>query len=116
MTSEALPSSSERHNSLDGTAGYGAVLALSLTAAIVAFVGAIVVLTIPFAVLSVSLPPTVNHLGFNPETTRRLFFGRPWYLLAPATLIALWVGYSSYRWCRSTISARPGRADADPGQ
>lgn len=81
------------------------VWSLSLTLAIVAFVGAIVVLTIPYAILSVPLPASVNRLGLNVETTQRLFFGHPWYLLVPATLIALWVGYKAYRWaCNNTTS------------
>jgi hypothetical protein len=77
---------------------YRAVLALACTAAIVAFVGAIVVLTIPYAILSVSLPASVNRLGLSIETTQALFFGQVWYLLIPSALFAVWVGYKFYWW------------------
>jgi len=88
-----------------------ASLAYGLTMALVAFVGALVVLSIPFAVLSVSLPPDINRLGLSVETTQALLFGRPLYLLVPSTVIAVWIGLWSYRWCcravtRETISAK----------
>lgn len=73
--------------------------------AIVAFVGALVVLSIPYAILSVSLPPSINRLGMSVATTQLLLFGRPWYLLVPATLVALWIGLWSYRWCCSAAGS-----------
>lgn len=80
-------------------------LALGFTAAIVTFVGAIVVLTIPFAVLSAPLPASVNRLGIAVDTGQALFFGRPWYLVVPAIVLAAWAGYKSYRWyCRTTAT------------
>lgn len=90
--------SAERRDSLRADTGHRTALALGFTAAIVAFVGALVVLTIPFVVVSIPLPPSVNRLGLSLDVARALFFGRPWYLLAPATLIAGWIGYRSYRW------------------
>lgn len=72
-------------------------LAFGFTVAIVVFVGAIVVLSIPFAILSVTLPPMVNHLGLNVEATQGLLFGRPGYLLVPAALIGVWAGYKAYQ-------------------
>ncbi|MFQ5854832.1 MAG: hypothetical protein ACE5LU_04200 [Anaerolineae bacterium] len=94
----------ERRDNPVAGAGDRSALALGFTAAVTAFVGAIVVLTIPYAVLSVSLPPSVNRLGLAVETTQVLFFGRPWYLLVPAMLVAVWVGYRSYRWYRTTTT------------
>lgn len=73
---------------------------LILTAAIVAFVGAVVVLSIPYAVLSVSLPPDVDRLGLKVGTLQALLFGHPWYLLLPSALFALWVAFRVYRSCR----------------
>ncbi len=90
--------SAERRDSPRADMGHRAALALGFTAAIVAFVGALVVLTIPFVVVSIPLPPSVNRLGLSVETTQALFFGRPWYLLVPAALLAAWIGYRSYRW------------------
>ncbi len=104
MSGSAFRSSQSSGDPQATSNGQG-VWALSLTLAIVAFVGALVVLTIPYAVLSVPLPPSVNRLGLNVEATQRLFFGRPWYLLIPATLIALWVGYKTYRWACSHITS-----------
>jgi hypothetical protein len=74
------------------------VLALGMTAAIVAFVGAIVVLTIPYAILSVPLPASVNRLGWSVEATQGLLFGHVGYLLIPSILFALWVGFKFYWW------------------
>jgi ABC-type uncharacterized transport system fused permease/ATPase subunit len=105
VTGKPFHSSSEKHENPDARLGNHVAWAFSLTLAIVAFVGAVVVLTIPYAVLSVSLPPQVNRLGLNVESTQSLFFGRPWYLLIPATLIALWTGYKAYRWCCSYETA-----------
>ena len=79
---------------------YREVLALAFTAAIVAFVGAIVVLTIPYAILSAPLPQSVNRLGLSVETTQTLLFGQVWYLLLPSVLFAAWVGYKFYQWGR----------------
>ena len=90
--------SAERGDSPRADTGHRAALALGFTAAIVAFVGALVVLTIPFVVISIPLPPSVNRLGLSIKTTQALFFGRPWYLLVPAVLLAGWIGYRSYRW------------------
>ncbi len=53
----------ERPDGSVAEAGYRDALALGFTAAIVAFVGAIVVLSIPYALLSVPLPPNVDRLG-----------------------------------------------------
>ena len=99
VTGKTFHNSSKKSSNPDARSGDQVAWTLGLTLAIVAFVGAVVVLTIPFAVLSVSLPPQVNRLGLNVESTQSLFFGRPWYLLIPATLIALWTGYRAYRWC-----------------
>jgi hypothetical protein len=99
--SEVPPGSMERHDSSIAEAGYHDALALGFTAAIVAFVGAIVVLTIPYALLSAPLPPSVDRLGLSVKTTQGLLFERPWSLLAPAILVAFWTGYSSYRWSRA---------------
>lgn len=76
-------------------------LAVGFTAAIVTFVGAIVVLSIPYAVFSAPLPASVNRIGLSVEATRPLFFGRPWILLAPSILVALWIGYRAYHWART---------------
>ncbi|NIQ40214.1 MAG: hypothetical protein GTN81_16760 [Proteobacteria bacterium] len=73
-------------------------LALATTTLIVVFVGAIVVLSIPYAVLSAPLPSSVDRLGLSIEAIQNLFFGRPWYLLVPSALFALWMGYAVYRW------------------
>ena len=105
VTGKTFHSSSKKYDNPDARSGDQVAWTLSLTLAIVAFVGAVVVLTIPYAVLSVPLPPEVNRLGLNVEGTQSLFFGRPWYLLIPATLIALWVGYRAYRWCCSYETA-----------
>lgn len=91
-------------NSVEGTGHKAAALALGFTAAIVAFIGVFVVLSIPFAILSVPLPPSVNRVGLVIATTQELFFERSWYLLAPAALIALGAGYRSYRWYCSTVT------------
>gem|GEM_PF-6608009 len=99
--SEVPPGSMGRPDSSVAAAGYHDALALGFTVAIVAFVGAIVVLTIPYALLSVPLPPSVDRLGLNVRTIQGLLFERPWSLLAPAILIALWAGYTSYRWSRA---------------
>ena len=77
---------------------YPEVVAFALTAAIVAFVGAIVVLSIPYAILSVQLPASVNRIGLSVESTQALFFGRVWILLVPSLLFAAWIGYKFYRW------------------
>lgn len=79
------------------------VVALALTAAIVAFVGAIVVLTIPYAMLTIPLPASVNPTGLSVEAPQHPFPGLVWYLLVPSCLFALWVGYKFYRWgCNNT--------------
>lgn len=114
MTGKTFHSSSKKHHNPDAGLGEQVAWSLSLTLAVVAFVGVIVVLSIPYAVLSVSLPPQVNRLGLNVESTQRLFFGRPWYLLIPATLIALWVGYRTYRWCCNYETA-PTSSSFDSG-
>jgi hypothetical protein len=79
---------------------YPEAVALALTMAVVAFVGAIVVLTIPYAIFTVPLPPGVNPVGLSVETTQRLPFGPVWFLLVPASLFAGWVGYKVYQWGR----------------
>jgi predicted lysophospholipase L1 biosynthesis ABC-type transport system permease subunit len=77
-------------------ARYSEVMALALTAAVVAFVGAIVVLTIPYAIFTIPLPASVNP-----------FFGLLLYLLVPSGLFALWVGYKFYRWgCENIETSR----------
>lgn len=103
--SEMPLSSTERRDSPRAGTGRRAALALGFTAALVAFVGTLVVLTIPFVVISIPLPPGVNRLGLSVESTQALFFGRPWYLLVPALLIGVWIGYRSYRWSCSTIQS-----------
>ena len=77
---------------------YPEVIAFALTAAVVAFVGAIVVLSIPYAILSVPLPASVNRIGLSVQFTQALFFGRVWILLVPSLLFAAWTGYKFYRW------------------
>lgn len=90
------------------------VLALGMTAAIVAFVGAIVVLTIPYAIFSAPLPPTVNRLGLSVEATQGVLFGRAWYLLVPSILFALWIGYRFYQWgCSITPVVSPDEIAVD---
>jgi hypothetical protein len=104
VAGEAPSESTEKHNSPPAREESHDALALGFTMAILAFVGAIVVLSIPHAVLSVPLPADVDRLGLSVGLTQGLLFGQPWYLLVPATLIALWVGYRSYRWARSTTT------------
>jgi hypothetical protein len=96
----ASSGSGEGHDPAAARTEYRDILALACTATIVAFVGAIVVLTIPYAILSAPLPPSVNRLGLSVETTQALFFGRVWYLLIPSALFAVWTGYKFYRWGR----------------
>ena len=87
--------------------GYPEVVALALTAAVVAFVGAIVVLTIPYAIFTIPLPASVNPTGLTAEAPQRPFFGLVWYLLVPSGLFALWVGYKFYRWgCKNIEMSR----------
>ncbi len=97
-TSKASPPSVEKPDNLSVREAYHDALALGFTAAILAFVGAIVVFSIPYVVLRAPLPASVNRLGMSVATTQGLLFGRPWYLLLPAMLIALWAGYRSYCW------------------
>ena len=88
-------------------------LALAFTAAIVAFVGAVVVLTIPFAVFSAPLPASINRLGLSVEASQNLLFERVWYLLVSSILFALWIGYKSYRWGRSAGATTSNKPSGD---
>ncbi|HBY96471.1 MAG TPA: hypothetical protein DEP84_21425 [Chloroflexi bacterium] len=115
MSQVALGSDEMRGDSVART-GSRTALAFGLTTALVGFVGALVVLSIPFAILSVSLPPTVNRLGLPVAATQALLFGHPWYLLIPSTLIAVWIGFWSYRWCcRAMILESVSGEDAPGG-
>lgn len=91
-----------------------AILALSMTGAIVAFIGALVVLTIPFAILSAPLPQSVNHLGLSVEISRGFLFERGWYLLVPSVLFALWIGYKFYQWGHTQLLATSAEVDREP--
>jgi hypothetical protein len=83
------------------------VVALAFTAAIVAFVGGIVVLTIPYAVFTIPLPSSVNPVGLSVEAIQRPLFGHIWFLLVPSSLFALWVGYKFYQWGRRQNTETP---------
>ena len=96
--SESLVGSGEEDNITVAKKRHQDALALAFTAALVAFVGAVVVLTIPYALLSAPLPPEVNPLGISVLAGRGLFFGRVWYLLIPSVLFAAWLGYKFYQW------------------
>lgn len=85
--------------------------AVGLTAAILAFVGAVVVLSIPYAVLSVPLPASVDRLGVSGSMPAGWLFGRPEYLLIPAGLAALGVGYGVYRRSRGARSGSTVRKE-----
>ncbi len=107
VAGEISPRSVENHDNPAVGTDRRPALALGFTAAIVTFVGAIVVRTTPFAVLSAPLPASVNRLGLAVDTGQALFFGRPGYLLVPATVVAAWAGYRSYRWYCRTTAATP---------
>ncbi len=111
MTSRVFLGSGKERNVISLRAGRGDALALAITAAIVAFVGAIVVLTIPYAFLSVPLPPSVDRLGLSTVVIQKLLFGRVWYLLIPSALFALCIGYRSYRWGLRSILTTPDETD-----
>ena len=106
-TSEASPGSGQGREAAVATVEPQDVWALAFTAALVAFVGAIVVLSIPYAVFSVSLPASVNRLGLSVEATQGLLFERVWTLLIPSALFAGWIGYKFYRWGRQAMEMRP---------
>jgi hypothetical protein len=113
VTSKVLFGSGKERNETALRTGRRDVLALAITAAIVGFVGAIVVLTIPYAFLSTPLPPSVDRLGLSTETFQKLLFGRVWYLLVPSSLFALWIGFRSYRWGLKSILASPDETTSD---
>lgn len=103
LTSNSQSSDATSEASAGGIEHRDAV-ALGFTAAILAFVGAVVVLTIPYAFFSAPLPPRVDRLGLSGEVVQGLLFGRVWLPLIPSALFALWVGYKSYRWgCRAVL-------------
>ena len=91
------PTTSKKSQNIKIHLEYSEIVAFAVTVAIVAFVGAIVVLSIPFAILSAPLPSSVDRLGLSVEATQSLFFGKVWYLLPPSALFATWAGYMAYR-------------------
>jgi hypothetical protein len=95
-------------------AGRWDALAVGITAFIVAFVGAIVVLSIPYAILSAPLPPSVDQLGLSTEVTQKFLFERAWYILVPSVLFALWIGLTSYRWGLKSMQTAPD--ETEPGK
>ncbi|MFQ5576031.1 MAG: hypothetical protein ACE5G8_03480 [Anaerolineae bacterium] len=76
-------------------------LALAMTTAVVVFVAVMVVLTIPFAALSVPLPPGIAWPGLPVALTQPLLFERVWLLPAASGAAAVWAGYRAYRWSRT---------------
>ncbi len=112
-TGEMSLGSREEHSVVCVGGGRRDALALGITAAIVVFVGAIVVLSIPYAVLSAPLPSSVDRLGLSIEAFQKLFFGRSWYLLVPSALFALWMGYWVYKWGLRSNLATPDETPSE---
>ncbi|NIQ39730.1 MAG: hypothetical protein GTN81_14250 [Proteobacteria bacterium] len=113
-TDQVSPDPDKERTGGVAAAGRWDALAVGITAFIVAFVGAIVVLSIPYAILSAPLPPSVDRLGLSTEITQKFFFERAWYILVPSILFALWIGFTSYRWGLKSMQTAPD--ETEPGK